>query len=299
MRPFRNILFAADFSENSKDAFRVACSLAVENKTRLSVLHLAEPNWVPETPVYLGDPTVHFVASWAESHLEALKQNLREVYTPNHPIDVAYFTRGGDAQTEILRFAEEIASDLIVTGTHGRTGTRWLLAGSVAIAVLRGARCPVLALRSPAVPRKVEEIRFILHPTDFSEYSEMALQVARSLARDLGARLLILHVAPLDVLLDEDETPAAELDPRIDTDALEGLPKRLDGPDLKFPVETRIRRGSASDEILATAGEVECDLIVMGTHGRTGLDRALVGSVAESVLTTAECPVVIVKARCC
>ena len=58
MQPFRTILFAADFSENSKEAFRAACSLAVENKTRLIVLHVVEPNWVPEEPVHLGQPTV-------------------------------------------------------------------------------------------------------------------------------------------------------------------------------------------------------------------------------------------------
>ncbi len=75
--------------------------------------------------------------------------------------------------------AEEIDSDLIVMGTHGRTGLRGLLAGSVAIAVLRGARCPVLALRSAEHPRETKEIRVILHPTDFSVDSEAALKVAR------------------------------------------------------------------------------------------------------------------------
>jgi nucleotide-binding universal stress UspA family protein len=72
--------------------------------------------------------------------------------------------------------------------------------------------------------------------------------------------------------------------------------KRLDGPDLKYPVETRISRGFPPDEILATAAESRCHLIVMGTHGRTGLLRSLMGSVAESVLSQAECPVMIVKA---
>ena len=76
MRPFRTILFAADFSINSKEAFRVACSLAVENKTRLIVVHVVEPSWVPDQPVYLHDPTVAFVPTSDEGHVEALRQKL-------------------------------------------------------------------------------------------------------------------------------------------------------------------------------------------------------------------------------
>src|SRR5262245_365677 len=120
-------------------------------------------------------------------------------------------------------------------GTHGRTGVRWLLAGSVAISVLRQARCPGLALCRPGGPRHTEDIRVILHPTDFSKCSEGAVRVARSLARDLGARLVILHAAPLEVLIDG--TPAAETDSRFYQEELESVRKRLDGPDLKYPVE--------------------------------------------------------------
>ena len=93
--------------------------------------------------------------------------------------------------------AQKIGSDLIVMGTHGLTGLRRMLAGSVATAVMHGARCPVMALRSGAQSPPDERIRAILHPTDFSAGSEAALRVARSLARDHGSRLILLHVAPL------------------------------------------------------------------------------------------------------
>jgi len=294
MQPFRTILFATDFTENSRQAFRVACSLAVENRTRLIVLHVVEPNWVAQEPVYFGQANVQFIAEKDERHHEALKRKLCEVYTPNHPLDMEYQTREGDAKAEILRMASEVGSDLIVMGTHGRTGMSWLLAGSVAIAVLRGAHCPVMAIRSPEVPRESEDIRVILHPTDFSESSEAAVHVAHMLARDLGARLVILHVASLEVLMEG--TPVAETDPRVYRDALENVRKRLDGTDLKYPVETRISRGFAPEGILQTAEEIGCDLIVMGSHGRTGLMRVLMGSVAEFVLPKAGCPVLVVKA---
>jgi nucleotide-binding universal stress UspA family protein len=295
MQPVRKILFAADFSENSKEAFRAACSVAIENKTRIFVVHVVEPNWLAQEPVYFGQPAVQFHAGPPDKALhQAIVRKLREVYAPDRSIDVEYQTREGDASQEILRMAEEISSDLIVMGTHGRKGLSGLLAGSVAIAVLRGAHCPVLALRSAECPRESKEIRVILHPTDFSVDSEAALKVARRLACDHGARLIVLHVATLEIRTDE--MGAAEVDPRVYRDALEDVRRRIDGPDLKHPVETLLRTGFAPEGIVETAEEVRSDLIVLGTHGRTGLTRLLMGSVAENVLPKANCPVLIVKA---
>jgi nucleotide-binding universal stress UspA family protein len=295
MQPLRKILFAADFSENSKDAFRAACSVAIENKTRIFVLHVVEPNWVPEEPAYFGQQAVQFHAGAPDkAHHQAIVQKMHEVFAPDHSIDVEYQTREGDASQEVLRMAEEIGCDLIVMGTHGRKGLTGLLAGSVAIAVLRGAHCPVLALRSAERPRESKEIRVILHPTDFSVDSDAALRVARWLARDHRARLIVLHVATLEILTDG--TGAAEVDPRVYRGALEDVRRRIDGPDLKHPVEILLRRGFAPKGIIETAEEVGADLIAMGTHGRTGLTRLLMGSVAENVLPKANCPVLIVKA---
>jgi nucleotide-binding universal stress UspA family protein len=87
----------------------------------------------------------------------------------------------------------------------------------------------------------------------------------------------------------------AALDVIDDSDALEAARKAVDGPDLKYPVETWFARGEAPDEIVRVAKEVGCDLIVMGTHGRTGLGRLLLGNTAESVLPEASCPVIILK----
>jgi nucleotide-binding universal stress UspA family protein len=117
--------------------------------------------------------------------------------------------------------------------------------------------------------------------------------VARSLARDFGARLILLHVLPVEVVMEG--TMAAELDPAAFRDALETMRRRLDGPDLKYPVETDLIHGFAPEEITRMASVLGCDLIVMGTHGRSGLGRLLMGSVAESVVPRADCPVLVVK----
>ena len=295
MRPFGIVLFAADFSANSREAFRAACSLAIEDKTRLVVLHVVEPKWGPKQSVLRGQQTLEPAGDKPDNaHREALRQQMRDVYAPGHPIDVDYRLREGDAVAEILRTAREIGSDLIVMGTNGSNPLRRLLAGSVATAVLHSARCPVLALRPIEHPHVAHNPPVILHPTDFSEGSEAALRVARSLARDRAARLILLHVAPLQVVLEGGMT--AELDVRDLRDALEAARDRADGPELKFPVETWFSRGSAAQEIVRVAEEIGSDLIVMGTHGRTGLARLLMGNTAESVLPEASCPVMIVKA---
>jgi nucleotide-binding universal stress UspA family protein len=201
---------------------------------------------------------------------------------------VEYRASEGDAADEILRMCGVAGCDLIVLGTHGRTGLRRILAGSVATAVVRGAPCPVLALRSRSGQKAAGQIQVILHPTDFSGVAETAGRFARSLARDLGARLIVLHVLPFSQL-------ALPVDARGEREALDQLRTKLEGPDLKCPVETQLSRGDAAEEIVRIAGEIGCDLIVMGTHGRTGLRRLLLGNVAESVLPEAGCAVMVVK----
>ena len=291
---FRTILFAADFSGRSRAAFLAACSLAHVQKTRLFVLHVAEPMLAEGLPPAPGEPGAWIpLGDDGRAQIEALEDRLRAFYAPACPIDVTYYVHDGLAVEEILRMSDEIGSDLIVLGTHGRTGLRRLLAGSVAESVLHEARCPVLAVRGTDPAREARPARVLLHPTDFSGCSEAALRVARALARDHGARLVVLYVAPLEVLADG---TAVMADQRFDQDVLEEIRGRIEGPDLEFCVETLLGQGDPAAVILRVAREVRAGLIVMGTHGRTGLGRLLMGSVAETVLRGSRGPVLVVKA---
>jgi nucleotide-binding universal stress UspA family protein len=136
-------------------------------------------------------------------------------------------------------------------------------------------------------------IKTILHPTDFSERSDLAFRLACSLARDYGARLIVLHVAEPDVPV----TPAGMLveQPVINLNILREKLHQLQPADPKIPVEHRLIVGAAATQILQVAKVAKCDLIVQGTHGRTGLGRLLMGSVAEQVVRKASCPVLTVK----
>jgi nucleotide-binding universal stress UspA family protein len=133
-------------------------------------------------------------------------------------------------------------------------------------------------------------LRTILHPTDFSPLARHAFEVACSLAQDYKARLVLLHVHQPPV-------PIGELVPTEPPDIREYLLRELHG--LETPqdvaVDYQLQIGPVSEGIVCAAAETRCDLIVIGTHGRGGLGRVLLGSVAESVLRRAPCMVLTVK----
>jgi universal stress protein A len=136
-------------------------------------------------------------------------------------------------------------------------------------------------------------LRRILHPTDFSSYSEASRRFAVSLARDHRAELILVHV-------EEPTTPVGAEGPIYvptlgDLDALRERLNQLHIDNLTIAVERVVVEGDAATEILELARNRKCDLIVMGTHGRTGLQRLVMGSVAEQVVRKAHCPVLTVK----
>lgn len=137
-------------------------------------------------------------------------------------------------------------------------------------------------------------IRTVLHPTDFSPRAEYAFRLAWALARDYQARLVLLHVAePAPIIAGEGVVmpPTA-----IDLDELRRRLESVAAPEAGVPIERRVVEGETVAEILRVAEETKADLLVVGTHGRTGLGRLLMGSVAEQILRRAPCPVLTVKA---
>jgi nucleotide-binding universal stress UspA family protein len=135
-------------------------------------------------------------------------------------------------------------------------------------------------------------IRTILHPTDFSAGSEHAFYLACSLARTHGGRLIVVHVVPPPVA--HGEIVARRQYPDY-YEQLKGELNRLEPLDRSIHVERRLEDGDPATVILRIARETPCDLIVMGTQGRTGLARVLMGSVAEQVVRRAPCPVLTIR----
>jgi nucleotide-binding universal stress UspA family protein len=144
-------------------------------------------------------------------------------------------------------------------------------------------------------------IRTIVHPTDFSEAADRAYRIAFMIARECGARLIALHVVemhaePPPVAYAEMGAPFPLYSeyPNDLASSRERLHAQFDA-DRAMGVEARMTVGAAAEEILRFADETHCDLIVMGTHGRRGVRRLLMGSVAEAVLRRARCPVLTVR----
>jgi nucleotide-binding universal stress UspA family protein len=137
-------------------------------------------------------------------------------------------------------------------------------------------------------------IKTILHPTDFSEPSGHAFRLACSLARDYGARLVVTHIVPIPVYGTPEMGPMVPAPGIVEEEMRQAL-EAVQPSDPAIAVEHRLALGDAAGEIVSLAREVKADLIVMGTHGRSGVGRLLLGSVAEAVLRRAPCPVLTLK----
>jgi nucleotide-binding universal stress UspA family protein len=140
------------------------------------------------------------------------------------------------------------------------------------------------------------QMRTILYTTDFSDSARAAFPLAYSLARDHGASLMVLHVIPVGTadILNLAQLGAGETAREYDEGILHDL-HRLQPPDDRVPMEYKLANGDPASSIIKVAEETACDLIVLGTHGRTGLRRVLMGSVAEHVMRIAPCPVLVAK----
>jgi nucleotide-binding universal stress UspA family protein len=259
MSIFHRILFAGDLSDRSHAAFGAACSLAGESGVDLHVLHV--------------------VAS--RDDRKEIQDELRAFYRAAPPLAVHYLVRHGDAPDTILRTADQVEADLIVVGTHGRSGLDRMLCGSVAESVMQRSRRPVLVVRQSDVSRTTKPIRTVLHPTDFSGSSRPAFGMARALAQSHHGRLVLLHSEPTDLGQERAELAQSK--------------EQSDRADLDVSVETRFGPGEPVTEILQAARDLRCDLIVLGSHGRTGFGRFMLGSVAESVIREAPCLTLVAK----
>jgi len=142
------------------------------------------------------------------------------------------------------------------------------------------------------------EIKRILVPIDFSDTSNVALETAIDFAHDYNAELYVLHVYSdlMPVLsmrtLELDEHSVEEIQR---TEAMENIEEILSRFTFRVPVHKLIQKGVPSQEIVKVAGEIKADMIVIATHGRTGLSHVLIGSCAERVVRTSSCPVLTVR----
>jgi nucleotide-binding universal stress UspA family protein len=294
MSNVRKILVATDFGDCSRRGVEAAASLATRLQASIEVLHVIE-----EGAYAYPFPMVRGVQEAARAHLDETVASLQ-----SRVGKVSGFVREGFAAQEICAGATEAGADLVVMGSHGRSGLPRFMHGSVAERVVRLSRVPVLTVHPPSddatlgtngrTAAGAPPFRHILVPVDFSAASRHGLDAALDLAGSLEARLTLVHVCELPrhlVYVTDDVVAEVETRARHDLDAL------LASVHVRFPAaDAVLRRGNAWAEILAVAKERAADLVVLSTQGRQGGQRALIGSVAEKVVRLSPLPVLTVSA---
>lgn len=271
----RNILYCTDLSDNAAHAFGPAVLLASALGATLHALYVV----IPEDD---------------DQDAQNLEGQLLPADPPSH-INVTRAVRKGDsASATITQYAKENDIDLIVMGTHGRTGLGRLFVGSVAETVVRTAECAVLTVpeRAPSTTTS-----HVLATVDFSDHSKPTLTHAAAITKILDARLTVVHVLQ-DVALPSIYGPevAPIVTPNLQQRSEEALDELVESVIVdNIRVSSEILLGYPAMEILRYAEQNDVGLIVMASHGLSGFEHFLIGSVTEKVVRKACCPVLTVR----
>lgn len=286
-----HILVACDVSPSSERALAYGGDLAERAGATLCVLHVHEG----------GGDSAEEEGPVAESKKDRLQQQLEErCRNALHGVSLGgdrvscVVQRSSAVAPAIVQFAGEHNADLVVMGTHGRRGVPRLMFGSVAEEVLRTAPCPVLTVRAGAEDRPAPaSVERLVAPVDFSDASRSALRYAARLATIYDAPLILTHVIDLPKIptvyeVEFDDLSPEEVAAKVEAE-LEAWGRSVsgEGVDLSIVVET----GNPVDTLLDRAS-TPSDLLVMATHGLSGVKRRVLGSVAEGVLRRAPGPVI-------
>ena len=297
----QNVLFATDFSATSEAAMPYAAAICRHFSSTLHTVHV-----LSDASLLLMNGGVDYVSMgtiYEDAHTE-VKEKLDHLSESFEGIPHRNYVRHGRVWKNLSAIIEENSIDLIVLGTHGRTGLGKLLLGSVAEDILRHAKCPVLTVgpkvsgraKLPAFPdRKRDlappelELREIVCATNFAPIAERVAQEALALAAEFNARLSIMHVI-------EDYAGLREKPGPID-DAVSRLKELVAGPTtLQYAPETVLEFGNPAECILKVASAREADMIVLGA--RPSLDVGTTHSPwssAHHVIANAHCPVLTIR----
>jgi nucleotide-binding universal stress UspA family protein len=285
------VLFASDGSEDSELAATTAVGLAKITGSQLHVLHVA-----PAFPDYF-EPSDPQPGPTEREARRILEEEVKKIENVGGTVAQSHLRRGGAAE-EVIELAEELETGLIVLGSRGRGRIRRALMGSVSDSVVRHAHCPVLVVRWKPVTFPAK----ILLATDGSEEAALAAQSAADLAARTGSELHLTHVGT--ALSHVQYSLGAEVGPLpagpqelLDKEAKEVLEAQLErmreaGASV---TEAHLMSGRADEEIIVRAEQVGADIVVVGSRGLGGVRRALMGSVSDSVVRHAHCPVLVVR----
>jgi nucleotide-binding universal stress UspA family protein len=305
MIEIRRILCPIDCSDYSRRALDHAIAIARWYESTVTVLQVFSP--APVAAFGPGPVVFEPIVLTAVDRDQLLADTKAFAETESAPgITIEAVVREGNPAAEILEQAASMKTDLLVIGTHGRSGFERLVLGSVAEKVLRKASCPVMTVPRglpDAVPAGPVIYKRILCPVDFSESSLQALNYAISMAQEADGQLTVLHVVAHEFENATDITSTLS-DAGITLGSFvkqreEALRQRLQEVVASAPefcsVESLMTHGKPWREVLRIAAERQNDLIVMGVQGRGAADLLFFGSTTQHVVREASCPVLTLR----
>lgn len=297
-----NLLVPTDFSHYSIYALIYALALAKKYRATVHLVHILDAALFSSGSGHgrwLEKDDASALCAAMQEHAESRFVSILQKAADQGVQAVPHIVVGSPAK-EINHAAQQHNCGLIVIATHGRTGFDHVVFGSVSEKVVRQASVPVLSIKHPErefvhEPDSTIHLRRILYPSDFSEFSARGLPYAASLCREFGATLVMLHVAEIPVVLPEFlPDSVSTLDANMEKHARETLDRMGEGLE-GVNVEAQVQTGVPYREILRVVHEHEIDLVVMPTHGRSGIAHVVFGSVSEKVVRSAPCPVLTVR----
>ena len=297
MIELKRILCAVDFSDFSRRALDHALSVARSYGSTVTALHVVAPAHAVVAGAYFGlemAPPIMLPTMDVDTATRELERFVTTEQVPGVKVETVV-AEASEAYREILTQADHLHADLLVMGTHGRSGFERLFLGSTAEKVLRKARCPVMTVppKAPdAMPSGPVPFARIVCGVDFSVSSRMALDYATSLAQQNAAALAVVYVIETHPLYVDFAPPAA-----IDLDAwtqeaTSRLHRLVPEPvRATCSVAEVVREGAPYREILGLSHELAADLIVLGVRGRRAADLLFFGSTTHHVIREAQCAV--------
>ncbi len=284
---YEKVLVAFDNSEFSKAALRESSSWVRKHGGSLTLINA----------VYFDEEEFSIAPDQRERRLEhgrAVCLQTKKALASEFGMEVESLVCEGEASEVIVEIAREKNSDLIAMGTHGRKGLKRLLMGSVTSAVLLHSPVDVLVIRKPCT-ECTGTYSSILLPFDGSECSTKALQRACQLSGVDGSEIAVLYVIPrYEEMIGFFRTDSIRKGLRDEAEKIIDAAREF-ASGQGISVKAEIQEGNAGDEIARASSRLRSDLIVMGTYGWRGVNKAIMGSTTERVIANASCPVLAVR----
>ena len=301
----RSVMVPLDGSEFSESSLPLAGKVARLTGASLHLAHVHRP-YEPDdllftTPFQFEHVSVAEYDAWDRDREERYMAGIADKLTREGASVDTRVLDGTEVAGELIDYADRVATDMIVMTSHGRSGMRRAWLGSVADEIIRRTSLPLIVIH-PAEGRAESEggisVRHILVPLDGSELAESVLGPASELARAAGARLTLARVVPApDTFGDVSAAAGAGYVDALTEDALRYLedkaaPLRMEG----LTVATHVVAGVAPAPAIADlADRLDADLIAIATHGRGGIKRTVLGSVADRLLRSASVPILVMR----